>query len=145
VRSSGEVVGEHHGYAGFTVGQRRGLGGGFGEPHFVLEVRPETRAVVVGTRDELFQDEVSVGELNWLSDPVESGASLTVQLRYRAPAAAATVTPTNEGIVLALDEAQPAVTPGQSAVLFDGDRLLGGGRIVAASRRVETAGSGLSA
>ena len=69
VRRSGEVVGEHNGYAGFTVGQRKGLGGGFGEPLYVLEVRAKTREVVVGSHDELFDDVVVVDGLNWLREP----------------------------------------------------------------------------
>ena len=73
VRMDGTVVGEHQGYAGFTVGQRRGLGGGFPEPLFVLEVRPETREVVVGTADELHRDHVVVAELNWLTEAPEEG------------------------------------------------------------------------
>lgn len=132
VRASGEVVGEHHGYAGYTVGQRKGLGGGFPEPLFVMELRPESREVVVGTHDELFRDEVQVGELNWLTDPPHPGSALRVQLRYRAPAVTATVEGTADGLTLTLSDPQAAVTPGQSAVFFDGDRLLGGGRIVAA-------------
>ncbi|HET9949033.1 MAG TPA: tRNA 2-thiouridine(34) synthase MnmA [Longimicrobiales bacterium] len=134
VRRSGEVVGEHRGYAGFTVGQRKGLGGGFGEPLFVLEIRPETREVVVGTRDELLQDEVVVGEPNWHGDVPRVGARLSVQLRHRAPAVEATVEEVDEVVVLALDEPRAAITPGQSAVLFDGDRLVGGGRIARAGR-----------
>jgi tRNA-specific 2-thiouridylase len=135
VRRSGDVVGEHRGYAGFTVGQRRGLGGGFAEPLFVLEVRPDTREVVVGTRDELLQDEVVVGEVNWHGAAAEPGDSLVVQLRHRAPPVVATVEATGESLTLVLYEPRAAVTPGQSAVLFQGDRLLGGGRIVAAARR----------
>ncbi|MGD2045453.1 MAG: tRNA 2-thiouridine(34) synthase MnmA [Gemmatimonadota bacterium] len=132
VRADGEVVGEHHGYAGFTVGQRKGLGGGFPEPLYVLEVRAERREIVVGTRDELFRDEVRVGDVNWLTAPPRAGSAVHVQLRYRAPAVTATVEEDDSGLLLALAEAQPAVTPGQSAVLFDGDRLLGGGRILKA-------------
>jgi tRNA-specific 2-thiouridylase len=139
VRASGEVVGEHGGYAGFTVGQRKGLGGGFPEPLFVLEVRPETREVVVGTREELYADEVLVSEVNRLACPNGDPGEVRVQLRYRAPAVKASVEETDDGITLALDEPQAAITPGQSAVLFDGPRLLGGGRIVAAAR---TASSG---
>ena len=132
VRMDGTVVGEHQGYAGFTVGQRRGLGGGFPEPLFVLEVRPETREVVVGTRDELRRDRVLVGELNWLGEAPDPGARVSVQMRYRAPAVSAEVGYEDDGLVLALDEGFPAITPGQSAVMFDGDRVLGGGRIVRA-------------
>lgn len=129
VRSDGAVIGEHAGYAGFTVGQRRGLGGGFTEPMFVLGVRPETREVVVGTREELMGASVTVRELNWLTAPPDPGARLRVQLRYRAPTVTATVLDVGEELRLTLREAQPAITPGQSAVVFEGDRVLGGGRI----------------
>ena len=130
VRRTGEVVGEHRGYAGFTVGQRKGLGGGFVEPLFVLEVRPATREVVVGTREELLQDEVAVGEPNWHGDQPLVGDRLLAQLRHRSPPVGAIVDEVGEVVVLSLDEPRAAITPGQSAVLFDGDRLVGGGRIV---------------
>jgi tRNA-specific 2-thiouridylase len=132
VRASGEVVGEHHGYAGFTVGQRKGLGGGFAEPLFVLEVRPGTREVVVGTREELLRDVVRVGEVNWLTEPPGPGSTVLVQLRYRAGEVQATLHRSGDEVELALQAPQPAVTPGQSAVFFDGERLLGGGRIAEA-------------
>ena len=136
VRRSGEVVGEHNGYAGFTVGQRKGLGGGFGEPLYVLEVRAATREVVVGSHDELFDDVVLVGGLNWLRDPPPIGEETWVQLRHRAQAVRAVVTDASETLTLELYEPQAAVTPGQSAVLFnDHDHVLGGGRIVSASSR----------
>jgi len=134
VRRSGEVVGEHRGYAGFTVGQRKGLGGGSPEPMFVLEVRPATREVVVGTRDELLQDEVVVGETNWHGPVPAVGDVLEVQLRHRSPPVGATVEEVSASVVLSLAEPRAAITPGQSAVLFQGDRLAGGGRIVRAGR-----------
>ena len=96
---------------------------------FVLEVRPDTKEVVVGTRDELFGATVTVRELNWLTTPPSAGHHVRVQLRYRAPAVAATVADVGAELRLRLDDAQPAITPGQSAVVFDGDRVLGGGRI----------------
>jgi len=138
VTSSGDVVGEHAGYAGFTVGQRKGLGGGSPEPLFVLEIRAESREVVVGTHDELFRDEVQVGEVNWLTDQPPVGAAVRVQLRSRAPAVTATVEAAGDELTVSLWDPQAAVTPGQSAVFFDGDRLLGGGRIIAA--RITAAG-----
>ncbi len=133
VDRGGRVLGEHHGYAGFTVGQRKGLGGGFGEALFVLEIRPASREVVVGTRDELLTDGVEISEVNWLSEPPGRGAEVRVQLRYRAPdAAARVVTAGGDVLVLELLDPQRAVTPGQSAVVFDGERVLGGGRIARA-------------
>jgi len=135
VRSDGTRVGEHDGYAGFTVGQRRGLGGGFDEPMFVIEIRPDRREVVIGTRDELFRDVVDVQEMNWLGDPPRTGDHVVIQLRYRGPAVPAIVAPTGRGLTVELETPQPAVTPGQSAVVFDDDRVLGGGRIARALSR----------
>jgi tRNA-specific 2-thiouridylase len=156
VTEDGRVVGRHEGYAGYTVGQRRGLGGGAtsatsatstgpgqrsGEPLYVLEIRPETREVVVGPKDALAATAVEIGDLNWLCPPPAPGESVRVQLRHRAPAASTTVLPRESGrgdvLRLGFHEPQGAVTPGQSAVVFRGDRVLGGGRI----RRSLRAGS----
>jgi len=141
VRSDGRVVGQHAGYAGFTVGQRKGLGGGFAEPAFVLEIRPESREVVVGSHDELFRDNVTVTGLNWLAEPPLPGDDVLVQLRYGAPVAEATVESIAHELVLHLHTPQAAVTPGQSAVVFDGDTVLGGGQIERARLRSKLRGS----
>ena len=132
VTTSGEVIGEHGGYARYTVGQRKGLPGGRGLPIYVLGSRPETREVVVGGLDVLERRDVTIAELNWLARPPESGARIQVQIRSRATAVAATVHALrDDAIELVLDDPQRAVTPGQSAVLFDGAVVLGGGRITA--------------
>ncbi|MBT8488920.1 MAG: tRNA 2-thiouridine(34) synthase MnmA [Gemmatimonadetes bacterium] len=135
VTSEGEVVGKHSGYAGFTVGQRKGLGGGFPDPMFVLQIRADTREVVIGPWEELFRDLVKVQEVNWLGHAPEPGHRVRTQLRYRAPLVEATVRAADveDDMILELDEAQPAITPGQSAVVFEGDRVLGGGRIAGAA------------
>ncbi len=137
VTSSGEIVGEHSGYANFTVGQRRGLGGGFDEPLYVIDIRWDTREVVVGPRDECRSPGLEVGEINWLGAPPPDGAELRVQIRHRAPDVPAVALAVGETTVLAFDEPQHAVTPGQSAVLFDRERVLGGGRIARALREAE--------
>jgi len=130
----GNVLGEHSGYAGFTVGQRKGLGGGFPEAMFVLEIRPQARQVVVGTREEMFSDFVQVDHLNWLTAPPPHGTEVLVQLRHRARPVPATMA-VGDGILhLTLGEPTAAVTPGQSAVVFDGERVLGGGLIAVARR-----------
>jgi len=132
VTVAGETVGEHAGYARYTVGQRRGLGGGRGLPLYVIGTRPETREVVVGSAAELERREVEIGEINWLAPPPLPGAPVQVQIRSRARPAGAVVRSVADGVIsLALDEPQRAVTPGQSAVMFDGDTVLGGGRIAA--------------
>jgi len=129
----GQVLGEHPGYAGFTVGQRKGLGGGSSTPLFVLEVRPEDRAVVVGTREELVSVGVRVGGINWLVDsPPEPGEMVDLQIRHRAPARGARLLAVDEReglMTFQFTEPEGAVTPGQSAAIFRGDQLLGGGRI----------------
>jgi tRNA-uridine 2-sulfurtransferase len=130
VTAAGEIVGQHDGYARFTVGQRRGLGGGRALPLYVIGTRPERREVVVGTAEELMREAVEVRELNWLAPPPRPGARVSVQLRHRAPAVGARAERIDDGsVVLALASPQRAVTPGQSAVIFDGERVLGGGRI----------------
>ncbi len=130
VTARGEVVGEHDGYARYTVGQRRGLGGGRGLPLYVIGTRPDTREVVVGGEDELRRSDVAIGEVSWLGVAPLAGERVEVQMRHRAPAVSARVEAVEDGVVrLALDEAQRAVTPGQSAVLFRGEVVLGGGRI----------------
>lgn len=135
VTLEGEIVGEHAGYAGFTVGQRKGLGGGSEAPRFVLDIRPDTREVVVGPKEELFSNEVEVQELRWLGPVPSPGAEVLVQLRHRAREVPARVEHRGENrLVLELTTPQPAVTPGQSAVVFEGSRVLGGGRIRFARR-----------
>ncbi|HET8952554.1 MAG TPA: tRNA 2-thiouridine(34) synthase MnmA [Solirubrobacteraceae bacterium] len=132
--SSGEVVGEHDGYARFTIGQRRGLPGGFREPMFVVEIRPAERAVVIGPREELLGRGVVAREVNWLVDaPPAVGDRVEVQIRHRAAPARAEVVRVGGGeIELALDEPVAAISPGQSLVLYEGERVLGGGIIEAA-------------
>ncbi|HET7459589.1 MAG TPA: tRNA 2-thiouridine(34) synthase MnmA [Longimicrobium sp.] len=130
VTTTGEVIGRHDGYARYTVGQRKGLGGGRPLPLYVIGTRPERREVVVGTADELHRADVEIGELSWLSTPPAAGDAVQVQIRHRAPAVDATVAAI-EGGAIRLEFAKPqrAVTPGQSAVIFRGDVVLGGGRI----------------
>ena len=130
VTADGRVVGEHGGFARFTIGQRRGLPGGHGEPMYVVAIRPADRAVVIGPRDALLGRGVVAREVNWLVDPPGVGAAVEVQVRHRArPARAEIVRADGDEIELALDEPVSAITPGQSLVLYGGERVLGGGVI----------------
>ena len=130
VTIDGQVVGEHAGYAGFTVGQRKGLGEGGGAPRFVVEIQPATRTVVVGPREALLARAVDVEAPRWLGPVPRPGDRVAVQLRHRAHEVTARIERLDhEHLLLALATSQPAVTPGQSAVIFCGDRVLGGGRI----------------
>ncbi len=131
--SSGRVIGEHDGYARYTIGQRRRLPGGFPEPMYVVSIVPEERAVIVGPADELFGSRVELEGINWLSEPLEPSDPCHIQVRYRAHPVPARVSvdrsPRSDRITLELTEPVRAITPGQSGVLYDGARLLGGGVI----------------
>ena len=130
VTTAGEVIGEHRGFARYTIGQRRGLPGGFGEARYVVAIRPERREVVIGTADELAGHRVRLDEVNWLASPLAAGDGCRVQLRYRAAAVPATVLAVDGATIeLALAEPVRAITPGQSGVLYQDDRVLGGGLI----------------
>jgi tRNA-uridine 2-sulfurtransferase len=132
VTAAGEKLGVHDGYARYTVGQRKGLGGGFGQRLYVIGTRPSTREVVVGSSEELHRKEMFVGEMNWLAPLPAAGARVRVQIRHRAPAAEARVVSREEDTLqVDFHEPQRAVAPGQSAVVFSDDVVLGGGRILA--------------
>ena len=133
VLSDGRAVGEHEGFARYTIGQRRGLPGGYAEPMFVVAIRPSERAVVIGPREELKGSGIVAREMNWLVDAApDVAARVSVQIRHHAaPAAAEIVRVDGDEVELALDEPVSAITPGQSLVIYDGERVLGGGVIEA--------------
>jgi tRNA-uridine 2-sulfurtransferase len=135
VTSDGQYIGEHHGYARFTIGQRRGLPGGFASPMYVVAIRPEERAVVIGPREELLGRGVTAREINWLVDPPPVGTMIHVRVRHRAPLVRGEMIRLDgDEIEIALDEPVSAITPGQSIVLYQGTAVLGGGFIEAAKR-----------
>jgi tRNA-uridine 2-sulfurtransferase len=131
VTTQGEVIGEHRGYARYTVGQRRGLPGGSSTPRYVVAIRPDRREVVVGGAEDLAGHRVELDELNWLADPLDPGARCEVQVRYRARGTTAEVIEHGPGsLSLVLETPVRAITPGQSAVLYDArGKVLGGGVI----------------
>lgn len=131
VTTDGRVLGMHDGFARFTVGQRRGLPGGSSEPLFVVALRPDDRAVVVGGREELLGRGVVASGMNWLAPEVPvAGAPVQVRIRHRArPVGGTVLRVTGAEVEIALDEAVKAITPGQSIVLYDGEVVLGGGVI----------------
>ena len=130
----GVVLGRHDGIARFTVGQRRGLGIANEAPLYVVRLEPARARVVVGPRAALARDRVILRAVNWLGGAVPDGLPLTVKLRSSQPAAPARLLALADdgGAVLALDRPQEGVAPGQAAVLYQGDRVLGGGWIVRA-------------
>ena len=127
----GRVVGRHDGVHHYTVGQRKGLGLSAGVPLYVLAIDAGADTVVVGPRAALDRDRCIASKMNWLVDLAPATARrLGAQIRYRHRAAAASVTPLDGARAeVVFDEPQPAVTPGQAVVLYDGDVVAGGGWI----------------
>lgn len=137
VTTDGTVVGTHDGFARYTIGQRRRLPGGSPEPMFVVALRPEDRAVVIGPREALIGRGVVARGVNWLVEATPSvGDAVQVRIRHRAAPVPGTVLRVDgDAVEVALDAGVSAITPGQSVVLYDGDVVLGGG-VIAESRRV---------
>lgn len=130
VDPTGVVLGQHPGYEKFTIGQRRGLGVTFGEPRFVIRIEPETRRVVLGTHQDLARAELEAERVSWLVDEVPARFDCLAQIRYQHTAAPATVELLAGDLVrVRFAEPQFGVAPGQALVLYDGDRVLGGGWI----------------
>ena len=130
VDTAGHVVGQHSGIERYTIGQRRGLGIAFGEPRYVVALEPKTQRVVVGTYEELARYELEADRANWLINPPAGPIRCQVKIRYRHRPAPATVEPLPEGhLHVTFDEPQYGVAPGQAVVLYDADRVLGGGWI----------------
>jgi tRNA-specific 2-thiouridylase len=132
VTVDGAVVGTHDGYARYTVGQRRGLPGGATEPQYVVAIRPEERAVVIGPREAVLGRGVVAGEVRWLvHEPPAVGTRVWSRVRHRAPLVPGElVRADGSGVEVALEERVQAISPGQSVVWYAADgRVLGGGVI----------------
>ncbi len=130
VLTDGTIVGAHPGIEGFTIGQRKGLGVAMGEPFYVTHIEANTRRVVIGKREELARSELTADRVNWLVDPPTEPFRALVQIRYNSTATPATVEPqANNRIRVQFDEPRYGVAPGQAAVCYDGNRVLGGGWI----------------
>jgi len=129
--TSGNFLADHEGIEMFTIGQRKGLPGGSPFPLYVIDIDAEHSRVIVGPESELVRDEFEIDNPNWLIDPPTEPLEVTVKIRYAHPGAAAVVHPSEGGRHrIVLSEPQRAVTPGQAAVLYVGDQVVGGGWIV---------------
>jgi tRNA-specific 2-thiouridylase len=150
VSTSGEVLGRHTGVHHFTIGQRKGLGVAAGKPLYVVQIEPSTHRVVVGDQAELLRDTCTVRNVNWIAwDRLEGPVEAMVKIRYRHEPAAATIEPlpvidgdaaglgstsANSCVRVRFHAPQRAITPGQAAVFYSGERVLGGGWISDARR-----------
>lgn len=131
VLTDGTVLGRHKGITHYTVGQRKGLGLALGYPAFVLEIRPETNEVVIGTKEESMTTQLRARNLNFMAvEDLTEPLHVFTKIRYNHKGAWCTIEKTGEDEVLCtFDEPQRAVTPGQAVVFYDGEYVLGGGTI----------------
>ncbi|HLE38269.1 MAG TPA: tRNA 2-thiouridine(34) synthase MnmA [Acidimicrobiia bacterium] len=129
VDADGSVLGRHDGVAGFTVGQRKGLGVAVGEPRYVVAVDPSTATVRLGRRSDLAVRSCTVAGVSFVSGPVTAGSPAAVKVRYRARPVTARLFPAGDAWRVVFAEAQESVAPGQAAVFYRGDEVLGGGTI----------------
>ncbi len=128
VTRDGREVGHHDGYPFYTIGQRRGVGVAMNEPVYVTEIRARENVIVIGPKTDLLSRGLIARQINVLRD-FPAHFSVTAKIRYNDPGHPAVARILNQEIHLRFDSAQPAVTPGQSVVLYDGDEVLGGGII----------------
>ena len=144
VDQSGQVLGQHQGIHHYTIGQRRGLGIAAPQPLYVIGLDPARNQVIVGERDSILNPDYTVHRVNWVSiEPPQAPIRAEVQVRYRSTATPVTVIPL-EGVdgsyrvKLVFDEPQFGVTPGQAAVWYDGDIVLGGGILEAPVQTIDS-------
>lgn len=131
IDTAGNVLGKHEGYPFYTVGQRRGLGIALGEPMFVTEIQPETNTVVLGKEDELIRNGMLVGKVNLqkYAEIPEGGIESTTKVRYRDSGTLSTLKSLGSDINVEFHANVKGIAPGQSAVFYEGDDLIGGGLI----------------
>jgi len=131
VTTNGEVLGEHGGIHNFTVGQRKGLGVATGSPLYVIQISGASKQVIVGGEDHLYSRTLHARRVNLIAvDDLHEPMRVTVKIRHRHEPAAAVIERVGDGDILAtFDEPQRAITPGQAAVFYDGDVVVGGGWI----------------
>jgi len=129
--TQGNRVGGHEGFQTVTIGQRKGLRIALGKPVYVVRTDPAANTITVGDREELLSRGCSVSRVNWLVDPPSGPREISAQIRYNHDGTPARLVPgsNEESVELEFEPATPAVTPGQAAVFYDGDRVLGGGWI----------------
>ena len=132
VTTSGQVIGEHHGIHNFTVGQRKGLGVATGSPLYVIQIKGDSGQVVVGNSEELYSPTLRAKRVNLIAvEQVDQPMRVTVKIRHRHEAAPATLERSGaDELLVRFDQPQRAITPGQAAVFYDNDVVVGGGWIV---------------
>ncbi len=130
INSKGEVLGSHEGYPFYTIGQRKGLGKAFGKPMFVTEIRPETNTVVLGEEDDLIRNTMKVGQVNWMKyAQIPDGLEAVTKVRYRDGGTFSELHDRGSHVEVSFLANVKGIAPGQSAVFYEGDDIIGGGMI----------------
>ena len=128
---TGNMLGEHRGVSFYTVGQRKGLGISAKEPLYVTDINLERNAIIVGSKEELYHDELIASGLNWIAiERLQQPADVKTKIRYRHQEAEAVIAPLDEDkVYIRFKEPQMAITPGQAVVFYDDDTVIGGGTV----------------
>ncbi|GAB4091209.1 MnmA/TRMU family protein [Flaviaesturariibacter terrae] len=130
VDKEGNILGRHKGYPFYTIGQRKGLDITFGKPVYVTGIDPDTNTVVLGDESDLDRDEMFVGKINWIKyDGIGDGIEATTKIRYKDRGTLADIIPEGDGVRVRFFEKAKGIAPGQSAVFYEGDDVIGGGII----------------
>ncbi|THU32033.1 tRNA 2-thiouridine(34) synthase MnmA [Niastella caeni] len=130
VDKNGKVLGKHKGYPFYTIGQRKGLDITFGKPVYVTNIIPETNTVMLGEEDDLNRQEMLVSKINWIKyDGITDGMEALTKIRYKDKGALSTLHTHENGVLVQFSHYAKGIAPGQSAVFYEGDDVIGGGVI----------------
>ena len=130
VNKEGKILGQHKGYPFYTIGQRKGLDIALGKPVFVTRIDPNTNTVVLGDEADLEQDEMVVGKLNMIKyDSITPGMEANTKIRYKDPGTVSSIIPAGNDVTVRFYEKAKGIAPGQSAVFYEGNDVIGGGII----------------
>lgn len=133
---SGNIIGQHRGYPYFTIGQRKGLGKAFGEPKYVTEIRPDSNTVVLGDVDDLMRNGMTVGQINIMKyEALPESLEAVTQVRYNDPGTLSVLNQNGDQVSVEFMANVRGVAPGQSAVFYEGDEVIGGGIIQSSMRK----------
>lgn len=130
VDKHGNILGQHKGYPFYTIGQRKGLDVTFGKPVYVTAIQPESNTVVLGDEEDLDRQEMFVGKINWMKyDGISSGMEAVTKIRYKDKGTLSNLYPDGDRVRVLFYEMAKSIAPGQSAVFYEGDEVIGGGII----------------